>query len=272
MNYITEHLQRPPPWSLLYADDVVLISETLTEVQEQLNAWQRALERHGLRVNRDKTEYMMCNLSGGDANNNASVMIEGSSLKQVQEFKYLGSIVAPKQATEKDIQHRITTAWLKWRSLSGVLCDTRMPIKLKGQVYKQAVRPALIYGSECWPMRKEDEQRIHVTEMKMLRWAGGVTRLDRIRNEYIRGTFKVIKFEDKLRENRLRWYGHVMRRDQDHMTRAVMQIEEMKRGRGRPAATWKSTIEKDLKANNVDAGTTQNRLLWRTRTRRADPK
>ncbi|XP_061728344.1 uncharacterized protein LOC133533390 [Cydia pomonella] len=140
LNNLFNEILRPPPWSLLYADDRVLISETLTEVQEQLNVWQRALESHGLRVNRDKTEYMMCNLSGGAANSKASVMIEKEPfLKQVQEFKCLGSIVAPKQATEKDIQHRITTAWLKWRSLSGVLCDTGMPIKLKGQIYTQAV-------------------------------------------------------------------------------------------------------------------------------------
>lgn len=56
------------------------------------------------------------------------------------------------------------------------------------------------------------------------RWAGGVSRTDRIRNEYIRGTFKIAQIQEKFRENRLRWYGHVMRRD--HVTKGEMNIEE----------------------------------------------
>ncbi|CAG5046622.1 unnamed protein product [Parnassius apollo] len=210
----------------------------MAEVQSDLIIWQKSLERRGLRVNREKTVYMYCNFSNANANVILCPSIEGSPLKRVEEFKYLGSIVAPKACIERDIQNRTQTAWLKWRSLSGILCDSRMPIKIKGNVYKSAVRPALPYGSECWPMRKTDEQKLHVTEKKMLRWSGGVSRTDKIRNDYIRGSFKVAMVHEKLRENRLRWYGHVMRRDDDHMTKKVMNIEEGKKGRGRPPITW----------------------------------
>ncbi|KAK3569019.1 hypothetical protein QTP86_021565 [Hemibagrus guttatus] len=47
----------------------------------------------------------------------------------------------------------------------------------------------------------------------MLRFSLGVTRLDRIRNEYIRGTAHVGRLGGKVREARLRWFGHVQRRD-----------------------------------------------------------
>jgi hypothetical protein len=57
-----------------------------------------------------------------------------------------------------------------------------------------------------------DERRVHVTEMRMLRWMCAVTRMDRIRNEYIRGSLKVVFA--KMRSNRLAWYRHVMRRDE----------------------------------------------------------
>ncbi|CAK1578064.1 unnamed protein product [Parnassius mnemosyne] len=271
MNYITMDIQKPAPWSLLYADDVVLIAESLTEVQSDLTVWQESLERRGMRVNREKTVYMYCNFSGVNMDVIPCPSIEGGPLKRVEEFKYLGSIVAPQACTERDIQNRTQTACLKWRSLSGILCDSRMPIKIKGNIYKRAVRPALLYGSECWPMRKTDEQNLHVTEMKMLRWSGGVSRMDKIRNYYTRGSFKVAMVHKKLRENRMRWYGHVMRQDDDHVSKKVMNIEEGKKGRGRPSITWLQTLKNDLKSINMPETTTHNRTMWRKITKRADP-
>jgi len=38
---------------------------------------------------------------------------------------------------------------LKWRRASGVLCDKKVPLKLKGKFYRTAVRPALLYGTKC---------------------------------------------------------------------------------------------------------------------------
>ena len=78
-------------------------------------------------------------------------------------------------------------------------------------------------------------KEMKVTEMKMLRFAMGVTRKDKIRNEYIRGTVKVERLGMKMREGRLRWYGHVMRRDQEYVGRKMIEMGlQGKRKRGRP--------------------------------------
>ncbi|XP_049872896.1 uncharacterized protein LOC126371623 [Pectinophora gossypiella] len=87
----------------------------------------------------------------------------------------------------------------------------RMPVRIKGKIYKTAVRPALMYGSECWPLKEAHTQKLHTTEMKMLRWSGGVTRQDKIRNEYVRGSFKVAPIPDKLKESRLRCFELALR-------------------------------------------------------------
>ena len=68
-------------------------------------------------------------------------------------------------------------------TVSGVIYDKKVPIKLKSKLYKTVVRPAMVYGSECWALRKQEEQRLHTTKMKMLRWSQGKTRKDRIKNE-----------------------------------------------------------------------------------------
>ncbi|KAK3559365.1 hypothetical protein QTP86_012774 [Hemibagrus guttatus] len=77
----------------------------------------------------------------------------------------------------------------------------------------------LHFALEAYPRQ---ELELEVAELKMLRFSLGVTRLDRIRNEYIRGTAHVGRLGDKVREARLRWFGHVQRR------------EKVKMGRGSP--------------------------------------
>ena len=60
------------------------------------------------------------------------------------------------------------------------------------------------------------EKKLDVAEMRMLRWMSGVTKLDRIRNEVIRGTTKVGEISKKVQESRLKWYGHVLRRKDEY--------------------------------------------------------
>ena len=49
----------------------------------------------------------------------------------------------------------------------------------------------MMYGADTWAVKKAQENKLDVAEMKMLRRMSGVTKLDRIRNERIRGTMKV---------------------------------------------------------------------------------
>jgi hypothetical protein len=65
--------------------------------------------------------------------------------------------------------HRINAGRLKWRQASGVLCDPRVPLKLKGKFYRTAIRPVMLYGAECWPTKKRYVQQLSVAEMCMLR-------------------------------------------------------------------------------------------------------
>ncbi|XP_063374130.1 uncharacterized protein LOC134661850 [Cydia amplana] len=247
-------------------------NKTFDDLQDQLSQWCNRLESKGIRISRKKTEYMYCNLSGSSVDR-PSPLVDNVPINKVTKFKYLGSIITSDLNTQADIENRIQAGWQKWRALTGVLCDARMPIQVKGNVYKRAVRPALLYGAECWPMRKEEEHVMHCTEMRMLRWAGGVTLMDRVRNNHIRGTFRVAPIAEKMCESRLRWFGHVMRRDDHHMTkRALNDIPEIRRGRGRPPTTWMSTVSKDLRTIGASPDMTQNREEWRKMIRRADPK
>ena len=62
-------------------------------------------------------------------------------------------------------------------------------------MYSSVVRPAMVYGLEPVAVTKKQIEEIEVAEIKMLRFAMGVTRKDKIRNEYIRGTVTVERLE-----------------------------------------------------------------------------
>ena len=75
----------------------------------------------------------------------------------------------------------------------------------------------MMYGLETVAVTKKQVEEMEIAEIKMLGLAMGVTRKDKIRNEYIRSTVKVERLGMKMRKGRLRWYGHDMRRDHDMM-------------------------------------------------------
>ena len=83
----------------------------------------------------------------------------------------------------------------------------------------------MVYGLETVIVTKKQIKEMEVEEMKMLWFAMGVTRKDKIRKKHIRSTVKVERLKMKMRYGRLRWYGHVMRRDQEYVGRKMMEME-----------------------------------------------
>ena len=94
---------------------------------------------------------------------------------------------------------------------------------------------------------KKQVEEMEVAEIKMLRFAMGLTRKDKIRNEYIRCTDKVERLGMKMREGRLRRYGYVMRRDQEYVERKMMEMElPGKRKRRRPKRKFLDEGKEDM--------------------------
>ncbi|KAL5152766.1 Craniofacial development protein 2 [Glycine soja] len=223
----------------------------------------RALETHGFRLSRSKSEYMECKFNKSRRVSNSEVKIGDHIIPQVTRFKYLGSVIQDDGEIEGDVNHRIQAGWMKWRKASGVLCDAEVPIKLKGKFYRTAVRPAILYGTEYWAVKSQHETKVGVAEMRMLRWMCGKTRQDKIRNGAIRERVGVAPIVEKMVENRLRWFGHVERRPVDSVVRRVDQMERRQtiRGRGRPKKTIREVIKKDLELNDLDRSIVLDRIL-----------
>ena len=124
------------------------------------------------------------------------------------------------------------------------------------------MRPAMVYGLEMVAFTKKQVKEMKVAEMKMLRFAMGVTRKDKIRNKYIRGTVKIELLGMKIREGRLRWYQHVMRRNQEYVGRKMMEMELLeKRRRGRPKRRLLDVV-KEVMGEVGEGDGEKDDMLW----------
>ena len=251
------------PWCMLFADDMVIIGETVDEVNAVLEKVRDALESEGLKVNKAKTEHLESRWRG-EISSGDRVSCQGVELTKVSDYKYLGSVIQDNGELDTEVTRKMQAGWAKWRAASGVLCDKRIPLKLKGKFYSTVVRPVMKYGSECWALKKAHEQKLHVTEMRMLRLMSGITRKDRMENEYVRQNMGVESMGDVLAQNRLRWYGHLMRKSEcDVVKRVWREGTEGKLSRGRPEQMWDATIKNDMKQRALSESMVWDREEWR---------
>ncbi|KAL6547085.1 hypothetical protein OROMI_022806 [Orobanche minor] len=269
MDELTRGIQNDVPWCMMFADDIVLIDETKVGVQQKLELWRDTLEARGFRLSRSKTEYMECRFSDNSDREAERITFDGKVVHGSTFFRYLGSIIQKDGELDGDVAHRIKAGWLKWKSATGVLCDPDMPHRLKGKFYRTAIRPALLYGTECWAVKQCHVQKMNVAEMRMLRWMCGHTKKDRLRNEVIREKVRVASIEDKMMENRLRWFGHVRRRPVDAPVRRLESwgTSNIVKGRGRPKKTWIKLIENDMRFLGIRESMAMERQIWRERIR-----
>ena len=122
----------------------------------------------------------------------------------------------------------------------------------------------MVYGLETVAVTQKQVEEMEVAEIKMLRFAMGVMRKDKIRNKYIKGTVKIERLGMKMREGRLRWYGPVMRRGQEYVGRKMIEMElPGKRKRGRPKRRFLDVMKEDMGKVGARDMDVENRTVWR---------
>ena len=217
-----------------------------------------------MRVSRPKTQFMEFSFEQNDQGNRPQLKILGEEVERVTHFKYLGTSIEEEGGMETEIAKRVGAGWMNWKKCSGVLCDKRMPVKLKGKVYITVVRLVMLYEAETWATTKRQESRIEVNEMRMLRWMCGVTRKDKIRNEHIRGTTKVVQVSRKITERRLNlvWARH----EDGRRSRSEESDDESDTGEKKERETkerWKDVCKRDMQTVGLREGDERDRAYWK---------
>ena len=104
LDVLTEDVRGDPPWCMFYADDIVLAAESREELERRLEGWRYALESRGLKISREKTEYMT---NGLDEDQQATIRLGETNIKRVHKFKYLGSTMNMEGEMDSEMKHRV---------------------------------------------------------------------------------------------------------------------------------------------------------------------
>ena len=106
-----------------------------------------------MKVSRSKTEYRCKN----EENDDETVKMENTNVPRVKEFKYLGLTWQESGNCEKEVKKRVHAGWNRWRRVSGVICDRRLPARVKEKLYGYQKNGKT--SNDVWDLRRWRSQR-----------------------------------------------------------------------------------------------------------------
>ena len=124
-------------------------------------------------MNVGKSKVMRCTRNEDGARLN--VMLNGEALEEVDQFKYLGSVIAANDGVEAEVCHRVNEGRKVLSALKEVMKNRGLGMNVKNALYENVVVPTVMYGSESWGVKVNERQKLNVFEMKCLRSKTGVS-------------------------------------------------------------------------------------------------
>ena len=250
-----------------YADDICLISDRVEKAQELLNRVEEECARVGLRLNSKKTEVITYNIL---PNHPPLRTTEGIALKEVSDFKYLGSWV---NSTEQDIKIRKALAW---RALNGMksVWNSNLSRSIKVSFFQATVESVLLYGCESWTLKETLRKSLDGCYTRMLRVVLNINWNEHVTNEQLYGGLP--RLSDKVASRRMQFAGHCHRHPELPAGRLVLWEPSPARGhrsRGHPTASFVEVLARDAGVeSSAELARCMDeredwRIRWRTRLR-----
>ena len=258
---------------LMYADDMALTCPCPEQLATFLGVMDDVCAECGLSINASKTEVMAVGREDVIPPL-APIVLRGGPVKQVAQFKYLGSLVSADCSCGAEIKARIAKAGAAFHSLKHVW-DSPLGVGLKSVVYATCVRSILLFGGECWVPTTALTGRLNTFHNNCLRRIVGVRRSDMHSSSYLYERCAEHDIYTHLSVLRLRHYGHVQRMLGARFPKRALCSGPPpgfeKRVEGRPRTQWSQLVDGDLASLAASLGVScssldalhTNRSAWR---------
>ena len=205
--------------------------------------------------------------------------IKNYKFEIVENFKYLGVILNEDNNNQIDLQERKINANKTYFMLQKFFKNKNISEKLKLRLKNTIIDKTLTYASETWTLPKSDRKQLNILEMKVCRRILGPV-YDNEKESWRILTNKEIYASVKkkpavietLRLNRLRWFGHVQRMEENRIPKRILYMNlGTTRLRGRPRNRWQDEVREDGKIVGGEGWQEKvhNREVWKKLLRMA---
>ena len=252
--------------NLRYADDTVLLAETKEDLQLIINEVNKVGKEYGMKMNANKTKTMV--ITRKENTPQIKLEIDGTEIKQVQNFKYLGQTISDDGKCDVEITKRIEIARGAFNNLKGALLSSNISLNTKKRIIKCYVWSTLLYGCETWTVTQSHINKLQAFEMWVYRKLKRISWMDKITNEDVLKKVNAKRYVvPTIKLRKISYFGHMVRRDNIHRLLLEGKIEG-KRPRGRPRTEWTDNIKEwtGMPEYNELIRMAQDRKKWRIMT------
>jgi len=229
-----------------FADDAVILAETLDVLTEALETLTVEAEPLGLRVSWIKTKIQDFGSILDAATKSCHVV--GEKVEVVEKFTYLGSVVHSSTSCEAEVARRLGLAHGAMNSLNKAVWRSRyLSRKTKVRIFSSLVMPVLLYSCEAWTLTEGLRRRLNTFVCNSLRRIFGIRWQDHVSNQKVLELAGMSCVTCLIRLRQLRSFGHVMRFPPTDPANRILSAGEP-RGWRRPTGRkrWLEQLEENL--------------------------
>ena len=152
-------------YTLLYADDTLLLSESEADMQRALDATHQYCVRNNMTINASKTKFMIC--SRGKTRKTPTFVVNGIEIERVDTFCYLGIIFKYNNTFQSSIKNNVDKAKKALFKLEVISSKIDFELETKLNLSDTLIQPILLYGCEIWG--HENVEQIEIFHRNFLR-------------------------------------------------------------------------------------------------------
>jgi len=229
--------------NMRYADDTVVLASTPEGLQFLLNRINAKCNDYGLKLNTQKTKYMVVSRS---PITDMEFKISNENIDRVENFRYLGCQINDKIDHTIEIRCRIEQARSAFIRMKKVLCSRNIHLNLRVRLARCFVFSVLLYGVEAATISATSMKRLEAFELWVYRRMLKISWTDRISNETVLNRMRKEKEIAKtVKSRKLSYFGHIMRNmNKYRILHNILQgtIARGRRPPGRRQMSWMKNL------------------------------
>ena len=170
--------------NLRFADDILLLATSRYQLKRMLEDLITATREIGLEMHNGKTKILR--MDGCVQNSSAFMEVAGMKIEVLSKGSstmYLGRLLSVDAVHDTELDHRLEKAWNNFFAHKAQLCNRSFRLRDRLRLFESVVTSSVLYGSGCWTMTQSREQKLRITQRKMLRWIVGVGRKQRAQQQ-----------------------------------------------------------------------------------------